>query len=587
MKSVPFIIFVCTAAFLLSACSSEIAFEVPDMKVARGDSLSLPLIDFVSGAGNSEEIYFSLLSGKGKVIGGTYELENTKSCEGVFEVEIVAITSGKRPEKAKFTVEIVEKNLPPEGRIPDLEISEGQIVHLPLDPLISDPEGMFLTYDVKGDFREGFAQIADSFLILSPEYKDAGIKEIVVVAYDEDGLSREFSFNVITEITNNPPFVSIPDLVVQEFRTVSVDLKEYVYDQDGDDVFFRISSENSGWIENGVYNYRASSWQDSPLIVNLQVEDSRGAIAEETFEISFTKAIDGGEGVHTVGVVGGRYETIQEAINAADSGDVIKIFSGVYVENVSISKNLVLIGSSSEEVVIRPKKEEDPAIFVRGVNDFVIENISVESGASAINISRSSGRIANCRIAGGRFGVAFSGDGMTVEITDSYITSLMGVDNDDYLSTRLVGIYAYGDANLFVRNSVIERTGTGMNFSNGLKYSVEDSKIVRNSLGVTVSGTAEGHLKGNSIFQNVDNGVLLNITSTATLTDNLFFGNVRHGLDLYLKNCTDCGCGGTTFRGTVLGSGNIFDSLEEICPADYWEEGFYTIDETLGKETGE
>ncbi|MBN2218975.1 MAG: right-handed parallel beta-helix repeat-containing protein, partial [Kosmotogaceae bacterium] len=203
------------------------------------------------------------------------------------------------------------------------------------------------------------------------------------------------------------------------------------------------------------------------------------------------------------------------------------------------------------------------------------------------NVSRSSGEIVNSNIAGGRFAISFSGDGKTLTVSDCNITSLMGADNEEYLSTRLVGIYAYGEATLVVRNTLFERTGTGVNFSNDLKYLVENCTFRKNSVGISLNNTASGSLAANKITENVDNGVLANITSTATLTDNLFYGNVRHGLDLYLKNCTDCGCGGTTFRGTVTGSGNIFDSLEEICPAEYWEEGFYTIDETLGKETGE
>ncbi|WP_374704143.1 right-handed parallel beta-helix repeat-containing protein [Mesotoga sp. Brook.08.YT.4.2.5.1] len=161
----------------------------------------------------------------------------------------------------------------------------------------------------------------------------------------------------------------------------------------------------------------------------------------------------------------------------------------------------------------------------------------------------------------------------------------MGVGNDEYLSTRLVGIYAYGEATLIVENTVIERTGTGVNFSNGLNYIVKNSTFNRNTVGVSLSGTSTGSLIGNKITGNVDNGVLANITSTATLTDNVFFNNVRHGLDLYLRDCTDCGCGGTTFRGTVVGSGNLFDTLEAICPADYWDDSFYTVDETLGNDS--
>jgi len=291
--------------------------------------------------------------------------------------------------------------------------------------------------------------------------------------------------------------------------------------------------------------------------------------------------------VLTVGTLEGEYESIQAAVDAARPGDTVKVLPGEYRENIAIGKDIILMGTSKEEVFIKASSIETPAIFIRGVSNFVIDGISVESGGSAINVSRSSGEIVNSNIAGGRFSISFSGDGKTLNVSDCYVTSLMGVNNEEYLSTRLIGIYAYGEANLVVQNSVFERTGTGVSFSNGLNYLVKNCEFRRNSVGVSLNSTSIGSLVENRITQNVDNGILINITSTATLTDNLFYENSRHGLDLYLKSCTDCGCGGTTFRGTVLGSGNVFDSLEEICPADYWEEGFYTIDETLGKETGE
>ncbi len=80
----------------------------------------------------------------------------------------------------------------------------------------------------------------------------------------------------------------------------------------------------------------------------------------------------------------------------------------------------------------------------------------------------------------------------------------------------------------------------------------------------------------------MDNGVLLRSTSTVEFENTRFLDNIRHGFDLYLKSCTDCGCGGTVFNGTVLGSGNVFDDEKEICPRDFsWPEGFYKVDEQL------
>jgi hypothetical protein len=88
--------------------------------------------------------------------------------------------------------------------------------------------------------------------------------------------------------------------------------------------------------------------------------------------------------------------------------------------------------------------------------------------------------------------------------------------------------------------------------------------------------------KHNVISKSVENGILLNTGGKVELIENTFLSNMRHGLDLYLRECTECNCGGTVFRGTVVGSGNVFDENDSICPPSYvWPEGFYSVDESL------
>ncbi len=56
-----------------------------------------------------------------------------------------------------------------------------------------------------------------------------------------------------------------------------------------------------------------------------------------------------GETVHVVDDEGdGHFTTIQAAIDAANEGDTIKVFSGTYVENVVVDKRVNLIGNDTE-----------------------------------------------------------------------------------------------------------------------------------------------------------------------------------------------------------------------------------------------
>jgi hypothetical protein len=46
------------------------------------------------------------------------------------------------------------------------------------------------------------------------------------------------------------------------------------------------------------------------------------------------------------------FDTIQEAINAANEGDVIKVLSGTYIEQITINKTLTIIGSGTKSTII-------------------------------------------------------------------------------------------------------------------------------------------------------------------------------------------------------------------------------------------
>lgn len=52
-------------------------------------------------------------------------------------------------------------------------------------------------------------------------------------------------------------------------------------------------------------------------------------------------------------IVPTQFPTIQAAINAASSGNTVKVLPGTYTEQVSINKNLILIGSGAKSTIIK------------------------------------------------------------------------------------------------------------------------------------------------------------------------------------------------------------------------------------------
>jgi len=95
----------------------------------------------------------------------------------------------------------------------------------------------------------------------------------------------------------------------------------------------------------------------------------------------FTPLASGGFRASAVLVVPSGYPTIQAAVDAANPGDRIKVLPGTYVEQVSLGKNLTVMGSGIGSTTIRA-----PANLVAGRtgNNSIVE---IHSGAD-VAISR-------------------------------------------------------------------------------------------------------------------------------------------------------------------------------------------------------
>ena len=470
----------------------------------------------------------------------------------------------------------------PEISVPDQTVAEGEELSFDLSKFTKLDGKDDLSYSLSS----GVGKVSGTIYTYKPSFTDAGDKKITVVARTTKGKEASATFTVKVTDVNRPPKVSsIEPMEVSKEGELRIDLSKVASDEDGDIITFEISG-SSYTLENNYLILRGRDLKYGTNTITITARDSKGATASTELSVVIPVVSSSATGKTLVVDNEGEFKTIQKAVDSAKTGDTVFIMPGTYEENITISKAITLVGSSKDEVLILGLEANSAAIYIRSTSEIAIKSMTIKHSGPAIQISRSTVEIDDCVIMGGRFGISFSGTSANVlKVSRSSFSAFESLTNDKKLSERLTGMYIYGSGQIVVENCLFFRNGTGVYVSNEIAFSITDCVFDSNTIALSITGTSRGTVDRNRITGNIDNGVLLRSTSAVEFKENLIYGNARHGFDLYLRSCTDCGCGGTVFNGTVLGSGNVFDDVNAICPRDFsWPDDFYTLDDQISKK---
>jgi parallel beta-helix repeat protein len=173
------------------------------------------------------------------------------------------------------------------------------------------------------------------------------------------------------------------------------------------------------------------------------------------------------------------YETIQAAINAASSGEVIEVTDGTYYENASlmVNKSVSLIGEDPSYTVI-DGGGQPIAIDILSSN-VVVSGFTIENGTgelppysglgSGISIGRNSATIKNDILRNNYYGLQLAGSSNCMIFNDVIVnSSYAGIyftasSNDNVffqntIENNTIGLYTYSPLNTFYHNNFINNT---------------------------------------------------------------------------------------------------------------------------------
>ncbi len=229
------------------------------------------------------------------------------------------------------------------------------------------------------------------------------------------------------------------------------------------------------------------------------------------------------------------YQTIQEAVAAAQPGDTIKVRPGAYQGQIIISKDLTLSGESPELVFIREGPlDPDPrrwgVIAIIGPAIVTIENVTIDGTTIGILVQEAHITLSRTHLSHHLYAVHLAYGHLTL--------------SNSWLSQNEFGVSltSGGSPPSRIEGNHFENNAVAITVDQRSIVIIRDNKIVgrqgrvlKKSVGIEIKGSTEALLQFNTIQNNEEDGVLVHEGANAYLesnhiTDNRFNGVIVDGM---------------------------------------------------------
>jgi len=228
------------------------------------------------------------------------------------------------------------------------------------------------------------------------------------------------------------------------------------------------------------------------------------------------------------------YQTITEAMNLANEGDTIYVFSGTYNESLTINKRLSLIGGIDDRQSIISRDAElkymvdITADFVT-IENFVIQDkgrhITSQYGAlvhvTANNVVLQKNNISSCDLWG--IYLDSSDDNM---ISGNLINDTKGV----FVSSS--------NNNVFSSNNISNSSDAGINLRSSNRNILYQNRFTTSTFGIYGRDCSNTNITLNTITKNVFHGIYLTGDRNDVIRANFFKINTVSGVTLDSYDCT-------------------------------------------------
>ena len=231
------------------------------------------------------------------------------------------------------------------------------------------------------------------------------------------------------------------------------------------------------------------------------------------------------------------YTSIQEAVDVANDGDTIYVYSGIYYENLVVNKTINLIGEDKENSIIDGGGNNSVVIIsIDGVSisKFTIQNSGSNWHDAGFTINSGQNVIAENIINNCNDGIYV--DFLGLPSTDNTI-SRNAISNNDY--GIWLGALHFNNVN---DNIITDNHLAGIyilqsNSNNVTGNTITDNGDEKEGYGIYVSGAFYNNISGNTVLNNTLSGIEIAGSYWHKVIDNTIKNHAKNGV--YLRYSSD------------------------------------------------
>jgi parallel beta-helix repeat protein len=250
------------------------------------------------------------------------------------------------------------------------------------------------------------------------------------------------------------------------------------------------------------------------LLFSSVVPISIGSDAKISYDV---QSFNRGNTLYVGGTGPNNYTKINDAIDNATDGDTIIVFYGTYHENITLNKELTLLGIENPDGQIPLLDKYDKVVIVIKKDNCTIQNFEIRTGEDAIRLESDKNEILNCIVSDAVKDLNLQSSSHNVIINNEFRGGWIGIRcvNSSYnlFQNNNVHHHVNGELNLF------QDCDNNHVYNNNFSYS-------SNAAGIQNKGDSSNNIFNyNIIKNNAGGGVEINTGVNLTFIGNQLFDN--------------------------------------------------------------